>query len=106
MSVFDFWSVKPDVRGGFDHSSLDHPQQPTMHLSNLRAKFKNTAHLKYSDKCWCITQTQRNKMLYQRVAAITGQDDHVNGCRVIGHTYTTIIWFVFSADKTYRHSTK
>lgn len=40
--------------------------------------------------------TETRKLFYQRVAAIIGQDDDINGCCVIGHTDTAILWFVLS----------
>lgn len=35
MSVFDFRALKPNMRAGFDHGSLNNPHQATMNLSNL-----------------------------------------------------------------------
>lgn len=43
--------------------------------------------------------TETRKLFYQRVAAIIGQDDDINGCCVIGHTDTAILWFVLSEIK-------
>lgn len=35
-------------------------------------------------------------MIYQRVASIVRQDDHIQGCCVIGHADAAILWSVFT----------
>lgn len=42
---------------------------------------------------------EAQKRFYQRVSAIVGQDDDINGCGVIGHADATIPWFVLSEMK-------
>lgn len=36
---------------------------------------------------------------YKWVAAVVGQDDDVNGCRVIGYTDAASLWFVLSGGQ-------
>lgn len=130
VSVFDLWSFKPDVRRRFDHGSLDHSHQPSMHLADLReeinsqtksllipntrkAELSFTIIRSYED--WTHALTRRNtyrdthKLFYQRVAAIIRQDDNINGRCVIGHTDTAVLWFVLSEMKQvclrHRHTT-
>lgn len=45
------------------------------------------------------THTETHKLFYQRVAAIISQDDDINGCCVIGHTDSTVLWFVLTEMK-------
>lgn len=43
---------------------------------------------------------QAEPVPYHRIVAITGQDDHINGGDVIGHTDASISGSVFSRCKT------
>lgn len=43
---------------------------------------------------------QAEPVPYHRIVAITGQDDHINGGGVIGHTDASISGSVFSRCKT------
>lgn len=97
MSVFDFGSLKPDVMRGLGHGPLHHPQQPLMRLAHLGGK----KHIRYSLKY--VTQNKEKqkseKSIYQWVATVVGQDDDVDGCRVIGHADAAVLWFVLSAGQ-------
>lgn len=45
---------------------------------------------------WSQKQIGTKKLLYHGVAAIIGQDDDINRCRVIGYADAAIFWFVLS----------
>lgn len=118
MSVFDFWAFKPNMWAGFHHGSLNDPHQATMNLANLLKHNTNTAGIhqqiyswerndiwteqklsqRESNWSWCVFMSlpALQKWTHHSVAAVTGQDDDINGGGMVGHTDSPIFGFVFT----------
>lgn len=81
---------------GLDHGSLNDPHQATVNLANLgttQQAIVRTAFQQTSSRTENVT-SQRG---YHSIAAVTGQDDDVNGRRVVGDTDPAILGFILTA---------